>query len=284
MKYLRESILMGFVAAICLSASASESLPTKPMPSEVPDVQIQEEGTTPTVIGTSPDPIEARRTEHLKYLESLDARTAGFTPLERLALSKDLNPPAFSDVVPYRFSGTDKLEQLLADPAWVKHWWPIAVTIAMAANEKEADWLISFIQSDETVPGLEKQSLEAKFASLGALHYVVVDQSAPSVMAFLRSLTNTEYTSSLAVSRGYSPLAVKKLAEDVLALIATDEAIAILQSSKADAEGDAARSRLQASDGDAAYELKRLASLIDNAKRRQAGLPLEPPATGDPTP
>jgi len=283
MKSLRHSYVLGLtLTALGVSAKGAEVMPAQSVPSQVTEVREPEKGTTNTIPGTSLDSVDSKRAEHLKYLENLDSRTAGFSPLERLAVRRDLNPPTSSEVAPFRFSGTRKLEQMLLDPAWVKHWWPIAVTIAMAADEKESHRLLEFIQSGDTVAGFEKQSLEARFAALGALHHVVVDQNVPAVISFLESLTHLDYAAGLAVSKGYSPLAVKKLAEDVLAKIGTDETIAILQASKSRAESEAGQNEVQTADGSSHYEIERLTSLIENAKRHQAGLPPAPLKDGDP--
>lgn len=50
------------------------------------------------------------------------------------------------------------------------------MTIGMAADEKSADRLIDFIKSDNVAKGYEREAHRARFAAIGGLQYVLVDQ------------------------------------------------------------------------------------------------------------
>lgn len=231
---------------------------------------------------TRTSPIDFELREHKKYVDWLAIQKSGMSPLQQLALQDDLDSPNFSDVLPYRYSDTTLLEEMLEDPQWVKHWPAIAVTIAMAADENAANRLLGFISTRDAMKGYEGEAQHARFAALTGLQYTLTDQQVPEVMALLAALTDRKYAEGLDISKKYTANGVKKITEIVLSKVASDEAISILIKNRNAVSSATGQVQLLSTDN--TKELTRINALIENAERRQSGLPPEPLKDGDAVP
>lgn len=231
---------------------------------------------------------ESKRAEYEKWLAQLEIRRASLGPLERLAIQSDFNPPEREAILSYRFTSTEKLQSMLRDPQWSEHWAAIAVTIAMVADKKSANDLMEFIGNGNAPAGAENEFNRARYVAVGALRHVLVDQNIPEVVTFLEQLADQGSAQSLDVSRGISAADVRTTALFALSSVGSDASIAALERIRDRAKQRVDRQQITpASVGSGTGigpgdELARVEKYLEDARRRQAGLPPQPPKEGDP--
>lgn len=174
---------------------------------------------------------KAQQPEREKALAELRLNRESMTELERLATREGYyHPPEREEVLPYRFNDVSRLQSMLQDPKWSRHWSSIVTTIGMAADKAAALGLIEFIKSAPLPKGYEREAAHAKMKAITALAHTLYDQDVPEVLDFLHSLTDAAYVEKVSVGHTNSIQSVRYHAFLSLAAAATNESLAILES------------------------------------------------------